>query len=98
MTLTKDIITDVIHAKLGFPTKEAKEILQIVLEEIKVSLESGSQVKINGFGIWSVKEKKSRTGRNPHTGEAIEITARRVVTFRPSDRLRYGMNGSRTHA
>ena len=90
--LTKDRITHLIHEKFGFPTKEAKEILEITLEEIKSTLGSGSQVKINGFGVWSVREKKSRPGRNPSTGKKIEIAARKVVIFRPSDKLREGVN------
>jgi len=86
--LTKDDIVDRMHEKVGFPVKEAKEILEILLEEIKSTLESGSNVKINGFGVWSVKDKKARPGRNPHTGEPIEISARRVVTFSSSDKLK----------
>lgn len=86
--LTKDGIVERMSEKGGFPAREGKEILEFILEEIKSTLESGSKVKINGFGVWSVKEKKSRPGRNPHTGAPIEIAARRVVTFNASDKLR----------
>ena len=69
-----------------------KEILEIILEEIKLRLEDGKDVKISGFGKWTVKEKRARPGRNPHTGERIEISARRVVTFHPSDKMRDSVN------
>jgi integration host factor subunit alpha len=92
MTLTKDTLIEMIRDKVGFPVKEAKDILETVLEEIKQKLEDGREVKISGFGKWTVKEKRSRPGRNPHTGQRIEITARRVVTFHPSDKLRASVN------
>jgi integration host factor subunit alpha len=92
MTLTKDQLIDQIREKIGYPVKEAKEILEMILEEIKVKLEAGEEVKISGFGKWAVKEKRSRPGRNPHTGTKIEISARSVVTFHPSDKLRDVVN------
>ena len=92
MTLTKDALIEMIRDKVGFPVTEAKDILEIILEEIKLKLEEGKDVKISGFGKWSVKEKRSRPGRNPNTGERIEISARRVVTFNPSDKLRNAVN------
>ncbi len=91
-TLTKDTVIEMIRDKVGFPVKEAKDILEMVLEEVKLRLEDGQEVKISGFGKWTVKEKRSRPGRNPHTGDRIEITARRVVTFHPSDKLRDAVN------
>ena len=93
-TLTKDALIEIIRDKVGYPVKEAKEILEIILEEIKSRLEEGKEVKISGFGKWTVKEKRSRPGRNPHTGDRIEISARRVVTFHPSDKLRDSVNRS----
>ncbi len=92
MTLTKDILVEMIRDKLGFPVKEAREVLEMILEEVKLKLEKGEEVKISGFGKWTVREKRSRTGRNPHTGDRIKITARRVVTFHPSDKLRECVN------
>lgn len=92
MTLTKDVLIELIRDKAGYPVKEAKEILEIVLEEVKQKLEDGQDVKISGFGKWAVKEKRARPGRNPHTGKKIEISARRVVTFHPSDKLRDSVN------
>lgn len=94
MTLTKDVMVELIRDKVGYPVKEAKEILEMILEEIKLKLEEGQDVKISGFGKWAVKEKRSRPGRNPHTGKRIEISARRVVTFHPSDKLRDSVNAS----
>ena len=93
-TLTKDALIEMIRDKVGYPVKEAKEILEIILEEIKLKLEEGKEVKISGFGKWTVKEKRSRPGRNPHTGDRIEISARRAVTFHPSDKLRDSVNRS----
>lgn len=92
MTLTKDALIEMIRDKVGFPVTEAKDILEIILEEIKLKLEEGKDVKISGFGKWAVKEKRARPGRNPHTGQRIEISARRVVTFNPSDKLRNSVN------
>ncbi|MFK7873207.1 MAG: integration host factor subunit alpha [Oligoflexales bacterium] len=94
MTLTKDVLVEMIRDKVGYPVKEAKEILEMILEEVKVQLEEGREVKISGFGKWTVKPKRSRPGRNPHTGQRIEISARRVVTFHPSDKLRDTVNES----
>jgi integration host factor subunit alpha len=94
MTLTKDVLIEMIHDKVGYPVKEAKDILEMILEEIKLKLEEGKSVKISGFGKWSLKDKTSRPGRNPHTGDRIEISARRVVTFHPSDKLRDAVNRS----
>ena len=97
MTLTKDTMVEMIRDKIGFPIKEAKDILEMVLEELKLKLEEGQDVKISGFGKWNVKEKRSRPGRNPHTGARIEITARKVVTFHPSDKLRSIVNKSQVN-
>lgn len=92
MTLTKDSLIEMIRDKVGYPVNEAKDILEVILEEVKAKLEAGQEVKISGFGKWDVKEKRSRPGRNPHTGDKIEISARRVVTFSPSDKLREAVN------
>ena len=97
MTLTKDTMVEMIRDKIGFPIKEAKDILEMVLEELKLKLEEGQDVKISGFGKLNVKAKRSRPGRNPHTGARIEITARKVVTFHPSDKLRSIVNKSQVN-
>lgn len=93
-TLTKEKICDAIQSKLAFSPKESKNLLEMVLEEMKATLETGKDVKISGFGKWAVKEKRSRQGRNPHTGTSMEITARTVVTFHPSDKLRSVVNST----
>ena len=71
--------------------KDSIEIVDRVFESIKVALEKGESVKIAGFGKFEVKQKRSRRGRNPQTGEEIEITARKVLKFRPSQILRDAM-------
>jgi integration host factor subunit alpha len=88
-TLTKQGITEaVVAAAGGFSKREASEIVEAFFEVIKESLERGDTVKVAGFGNFVVRDKKSRVGRNPQTGEAIEISARRVVTFKASDLLK----------
>jgi integration host factor subunit alpha len=92
LTLTKERVCEQFQKKLGFTPKEAKELLEMMLEEMKAELEAGHSVKISGFGKWTVKGKRARPGRNPHTGERLEISSRRVVTFHPSDKLRAMVN------
>jgi integration host factor subunit alpha len=74
-----DIIQDV-YEKLGFSKKDAAKIVESVFEIMKDSLARGEKIKISGFGNFSVKDKKSRRGRNPQTGSEIEISARKVLT------------------
>jgi len=86
-----DIIQDV-YEKLGFSKKDAAKIVESVFEIMKDSLANGEKKKISGFGNFSVKEKKSRRGRNPQTGSEIEISARKVLTFKSSQVLRKALN------
>ena len=86
-----DIIQDV-YEKLGFSKKDAAKIVESVFEIIKDSLARGEKIKISGFGNFSVKNKKSRRGRNPQTGSEIEISARKVLTFKSSQVLRKALN------
>ena len=88
MTLTKANIVDAIHNELGFPKNRSTELVEILLEEIKSTLEKGEDVLISGFGKFCVKDKKARRGRNPATGDDMMLTQRRVVTFRCSHLLR----------
>jgi integration host factor subunit alpha len=81
---------------VGFSKKEAAEIVEMVFDTIKETLERGEKIKISGFGNFLVRDKKSRVGRNPQTGEEIEISARRVLTFRPSQVLKNALNGGPT--
>jgi integration host factor subunit alpha len=92
MSLTKIEIIDSIYEKLGIPKKECVRIVESVFEVIKDDLGKGNEVMISGFGKWTVKAKKERKGRNPKTGKAIMIDARKVVTFKPSTVLRDKMN------
>ena len=87
-----DIIQDV-YEKLGFSKKDAAKIVESVFESMKDSLARGEKIKISGFGNFSVKDKKSRRGRNPQTGSEIEISARKVLTFKSSQVLRKALNG-----
>lgn len=87
-TLTKADIVEHIHRKIGFSKKDSAEICEKVFEAIKKTLERGEFVKLSGFGKFEVKQKRSRRGRNPQTGQEIEITARKVLSFKSSQILR----------
>ena len=84
MTLTKANIVDTIHDELGFPKNRSAELIEILLEQIKSTLDNGQDVLISGFGKFCVKDKKARRGRNPATGDDMMLAQRRVVTFRCS--------------
>jgi integration host factor subunit alpha len=92
MTLTKANIVDAIHNDLGFPKNRSAELIEILLEKIKNSLETGEDVLISGFGKFCVREKKARRGRNPATGDDMMLAQRQVVTFRCSHLLREKIN------
>jgi integration host factor subunit alpha len=93
MTLTKAKIIDVIHTRLGYPKNRSAELLEILLEIVKGTLEKGEDVLISGFGKFCVKDKEERRGRNPATGDDMVLDKRRVVTFRCSHLLRSKING-----
>lgn len=86
--LTKAELAEKLYEELGLNKREAKEIVEMFFEEIRAALENGRQVKLSGFGNFDLRDKKQRPGRNPKTGEEIPITARRVVTFRPGQKLK----------
>jgi integration host factor subunit alpha len=93
-TMTKaDIIEHVYEKVGGFSKKEAAEIVEVVFDTIKETLERGEKIKISGFGNFVVRDKNSRVGRNPQTGKEITISARRVLTFKPSQVLKNALNG-----
>lgn len=93
MALTKADLVDSIHEKIGFSKKEAADMVELIFDTMKAELNgSGGKIKISGFGNFVVREKRSRTGRNPQTGQSIEISARRVLTFKPSQVLRAEVN------
>ena len=87
-SLTKADLAEKLYEELGFNKREAKELVEHYVEEIRNSLEDNEQVKLSGFGNFDLRDKKQRPGRNPKTGEEIPITARRVVTFRPGQKLK----------
>ena len=88
MALTKAEMAEHLFEKLGLNKRDSKELVESFFEEIKSSLESGNQVKLSGFGNFDLRTKNERPGRNPKTGEDIPIKARRVVTFRPGQKLK----------
>ena len=88
MSLTKIDLIEAVYTQLGLPKKDCVRIVDNLFEIIKGDLGKGEAVMISGFGKWSVKAKKKRKGRNPQTGDALVIDARKVVTFKPSNVLR----------
>ena len=88
MTLTKAELADLLFEQLGLNKREAKDMVERFFEEVRIALEAGESVKLSGFGNFQLREKPQRPGRNPKTGEEIPITARRVVTFHASQKLK----------
>lgn len=92
-TMTKADIVEQVYDNLdGFSKKESADIVEMVFESIKETLENGEKIKISGFGNFVVRQKKERTGRNPQTGEEIRIAPRKVLTFKPSQVLKNAIN------
>jgi len=92
--MTKADIVTCIYEKVGFPKKEATEIVETAFEIIKSCLQNGEKVKISGFGNFVINSKKPRKGRNPQTGDQIVIVARKVLTFKPSQILKKTINNA----
>ena len=88
MALTKANMAENLFEELGLNKREAKELVEVFFEEVRLALEEGEEVKLSGFGNFILRDKSQRPGRNPKTGEEIPITARRVVTFRPGQKLK----------
>ncbi len=86
--LTKSEMAERLFEELGLNKREAKEIVELFFEEVRSCLEGNEQVKLSGFGNFDLRDKSQRPGRNPKTGEEIPISARRVVTFRPGQKLK----------
>jgi len=86
--LTKAEIAETLYEELGINKREAKDLVDLFFEEIRASLEANEEVKLSGFGNFELRDKRQRPGRNPKTGEDIPISARRVVTFRPGQKLK----------
>jgi len=88
MALTKADMAEELYDELGLNRREAKGMVEMFFEKVREAMEDGQQVKLSGFGNFDLREKKERPGRNPKTGEEIPISARRVVTFRPGQKLK----------
>lgn len=88
MSVTKADIIEKVYKEAGFSKKEASDLVDLVFKVIKDTLSRGEKVKISGFGNFSIRDKASRVGRNPQTGDAMNISARRVLTFKPSQILK----------
>ena len=88
MTLTKSDIVEGLNNEIGLNKREAKELVDMLFNDIKNLLSEGHEVKLSGFGNFQLRDKSSRPGRNPRTGEDVEISARRVVTFKPGQKLK----------
>ncbi|MDQ3731409.1 MAG: integration host factor subunit alpha [Pseudomonadota bacterium] len=88
MALTKADMAEKLFEELGLNKREAKELVEVFFDELRDALERGEDIKLSGFGNFVLRDKNQRPGRNPKTGEEIPITARRVVTFRPGQKLK----------
>ena len=88
MTVTKADLANTLFEQLGLNKREAKEFIELFFEKIRESLENGESVKLSGFGSFSVRDKRSRPGRNPKTGEEVAVTPRRVVTYKASQKVK----------
>lgn len=97
MSLTKADIVERVYKEAGFSKKEAADLVDLVFQVIKDTLAKGEKVKISGFGNFSIRDKATRIGRNPQTGESMEISARRVLTFRPSQVLKEDVTARYAH-
>ena len=90
--MTKADIVETIYERVGFSKKESAELVETIFDVIKEALVKGEKVKFSGFGNFVVREKNARKGRNPQTGEEIQLAARRVLTFKPSLVLKNALN------
>ena len=88
MTLTKAELANLLFEKVGLNKREAKDMVDSFYEEVRTALQNGNGVKLSGFGNFQLRDKPQRPGRNPKTGEEVKITARRVVTFHASQKLK----------
>ncbi|MGL4601821.1 integration host factor subunit alpha [Plesiomonas sp.] len=94
MALTKAEMAENLFESLGLSKRDAKDLVEAFFEEIRKALENGEQIKLSGFGNFELRDKNQRPGRNPKTGEDIPITARRVVTFKPGQKLKARVEGT----
>ncbi len=90
--MTKVDIVSSVYEKVGFSKKEAVRVVENIFDIMKETLERGEKIKISGFGNFVVRKKRTRRGRNPQTGDDIEISARKILTFKPSQVLKNDLN------
>lgn len=88
MAITKAEFAEHLVNELGFNKREAKQLVELFFEDLKEALEQGEPIKISGFGTFGLRDKSSRPGRNPKTGEAVPVTARRIVAFKAGKKLK----------
>lgn len=93
MTITKNTLVEMLHNEVGLNKREAKEFIEMFFESLKKNLEDGNDIKISGFGNFTLREKTARPGRNPKTGEEVLIRERRVVTFKSGLKLKSKLEG-----
>ncbi len=93
MTITKNTLVEMLHNEVGLNKREAKEFIELFFETLKKNLENGNDIKISGFGNFTLREKNARPGRNPKTGEEVLIKERRVVTFKSGLKLKNKLEG-----
>ncbi|HUO76955.1 MAG TPA: integration host factor subunit alpha [Thermodesulfovibrionales bacterium] len=86
--MTKADLVDLIFGKVGLSKIESQNIIELIFDTVKQTLVEGESVKVSGFGTFNVKKKNARRGRNPKTGEELQITPRRVITFRASNHFK----------
>jgi len=90
--MTKIDIVDKIYEKVGFPKSEVAKIVDTIFDMIKETFQREDKLVVSGFGNFVIRNKKPRRGRNPQTGDTLEITSRRILTFKPSPVLRASLN------
>jgi integration host factor subunit alpha len=90
--MTKADIVERVQQRIGLNKRDSAELVELVFSVMKKTLETGEKIKVTGFGNFEVKQKADRLGRNPQTGEALTITSRRILRFKPSQLLRQAIN------
>ncbi len=93
MALTKADMAKSLFNAIGLNKRAARELVDLFFEELEASLADGEQIRLSGFGNFYLRDKNARPGRNPKTGENVPIPARRVVTFRPGQKLKARVEG-----
>ncbi|WP_026940549.1 integration host factor subunit alpha [Hellea balneolensis] len=95
-TVTRADLAEAVYREIGLSRTESSELVESVIDHISEALLRGEQVKLAGFGTFSLRDKKERMGRNPKTGKAVPITPRRVLVFKPSQILRERVDSALT--